>query len=99
MEVLVPALIVVAAIAIWEIVVRAFDIKEYVLPAPSAIADETVSSWRILLPNLRVTVTEMLLGFGLATIVGVGLGTLIAGSAVFRRGLFPLVIASQTIPV
>jgi ABC-type nitrate/sulfonate/bicarbonate transport system permease component len=99
MEVLVPALVLVGAIAIWELVVRGFEIKDYVLPAPSVIAEEAVSSRRILLPNLRVTVTEMLLGFGLATVVGVGLGVLIAGSTVFRRGVFPLVIASQTIPV
>jgi ABC-type nitrate/sulfonate/bicarbonate transport system permease component len=97
--VLAPALVLLALIGIWQLVVRAFDIKPYVLPAPTSIAREAVSDWRILLPNLRVTVTEMLLGFGLAAGVGISLGTLIAGSAVFRRSILPLVIASQTVPV
>lgn len=98
-QVIVPALVVAAVIGVWELVVRAFDIKEYVLPTPSAIVSEAVRSADVLLPNLRVTVEEMLLGFGLAAAVGIGLGILIASSAVFRRGIFPLVIASQTVPV
>jgi ABC-type nitrate/sulfonate/bicarbonate transport system permease component len=98
-DVLAPALVVIGLIASWQLVVRAFDIKPYVLPAPSAIADATASNWDLLFANLRVTVKEMLLGFGLAAGVGMLLGTLIALSTIFRRGVFPLVIASQTVPV
>jgi len=98
-DVLAPALVVVGLIGIWQVVVREFDVKPYVLPAPSSIASSTVANWDLLFSNLRVTVKEMLLGFGLATAVGVLLGTLIAMSTVFRRGVFPLVIASQTVPV
>ena len=98
-QVLAPALVVAAVIGIWQLVVSEFDVKAYVLPAPSAIARSTVTNWHILFANLRVTVKEMLLGFGLAAAVGVALGTLFAASTVFRRGVFPLVIASQTVPV
>jgi ABC-type nitrate/sulfonate/bicarbonate transport system permease component len=98
-EVLAPAIVVVGVIGVWQLVVRELDVKPYVLPAPSSIARATFTNWDILFPNLRVTVKEMLLGFGLATAVGVLLGTLIAMSTVFRRGVFPLVIASQTVPV
>lgn len=97
--VLAPALVVAALIGIWQLVVRAFDVAEYVLPAPTAIARSVGANVDILLPNLRVTAEEMLIGFGLATVVGIALGTLIALSSVFRRSVFPLVIASQTIPV
>jgi ABC-type nitrate/sulfonate/bicarbonate transport system permease component len=96
---LVSAAVVVGLLAVWEVVVAVFDIKTYVLPAPASIVSKAVTDADILLPNLRVTIVEMLLGFGLAAVVGVGLGILIAGSAVFRRGVFPLVIASQTVPV
>lgn len=96
---LVPVLVVLALLGIWQAVVAIFDIKNYVLPTPTAIVSKAVSDADLLLPNLRVTIVEMLLGFGLATVVGIGLGILIAGSTVFRRGVFPLVIASQTVPV
>jgi ABC-type nitrate/sulfonate/bicarbonate transport system permease component len=98
-QVLAPALVIVALTGIWQLVVRGFDVKPYVLPAPTSIVREAVTSWRILLPNLRVTATEMLLGFGLAAGVGISLGTLIASSPIFRRSVLPLVIASQTVPV
>lgn len=98
-HVIAPAVVIAVLIAVWELVVREFDVKPYILPAPSAIARKTVADWPILFPNLRVTVKEMLLGFGLAAAVGILLGTLIAMSTVFRRGVFPLVIASQTVPV
>ncbi len=98
-EFLAPALVIAALIGSWQLVVHEFDVKPYVLPAPSSIARVTATNWDILFPNLRRTAEEMLLGFGLATGVGVLLGTLIAASTVFRRGVFPLVIASQTVPV
>lgn len=89
----------IALIAIWQLVVAEFGIQSYVLPAPVAVAKNVVTNSNILLPNLAVTVKEMLLGFGLAAVVGISLGALIAGSTVFRRSVFPLVIASQTVPV
>jgi ABC-type nitrate/sulfonate/bicarbonate transport system permease component len=98
-QVIAPVLVVVGLIGLWELAVAVFDIKTYVLPAPSAIASSVATNWSLLIGNLGVTVEEMLLGFALATVVGVMLGTLIALSTVFRRGVFPLVIASQTVPV
>jgi ABC-type nitrate/sulfonate/bicarbonate transport system permease component len=98
-QVIAPLLVVAGLIGIWELAVAVFDIKTYVLPAPSAIAGSIATNWSLLIGNLGVTVEEMLLGFALATVVGVMLGTLIALSTVFRRGVFPLVIASQTVPV
>ena len=95
----VPLLVMACLLGAWQLAVRLFDIKEYVLPAPTAIASKAVSDAHILLPNLRQTIVEMLLGFGLAAAVGIGLGILIASSTVARRSVFPLVIASQTVPV
>jgi ABC-type nitrate/sulfonate/bicarbonate transport system permease component len=98
-QVLAPALVIVALLTLWELVVREFDVKPYVLPAPTSIVREAVENRDILLPNLRVTFTEMLLGFGLGAAVGISLGIVIASSPVFRRALLPLVIASQTVPI
>ena len=98
-DILAPALVLLAVAAIWEGAVRVFDIKPYILPAPSAIVHRLVTDWEILIPNLLVTVSEMLLGFALASVVALSLGILIASSRMFRRSVFPLVIASQTVPV
>jgi NitT/TauT family transport system permease protein len=98
-RVVAPALVLLAAIGVWQLVVRGFGVKQYVLPAPSSIVRRLFESWSILLPNLRVTAEEMLLGFGLAAAVGITLGVVLASSPLFGRSLLPLVIASQTVPV
>jgi ABC-type nitrate/sulfonate/bicarbonate transport system permease component len=96
---LTPALIFLAVLAAWEALTRLRDIKSYVLPSPSAIVRRLQTDWPTLASNFQVTLSEMLLGFGLAFVVAMTLGILIAHSPAIRRGLYPFVIASQTVPV
>lgn len=97
--VLAPALILLGVLAAWEVFTRLRQIEPYLLPSPSLIMRTFVAEWPTLLSNLQVTLIEMLLGFALAFFVAMALGILIAHSSAFRRGLYPLVIASQTVPV
>jgi ABC-type nitrate/sulfonate/bicarbonate transport system permease component len=86
-------------LAAWELVVRVRDIEAWLLPSPSLIARTLVDERQLLLDNAWVTLSEVLLGFGLAVVVGVFLGILIANVPVVSRALYPLVITSQTIPL
>lgn len=97
--VLAPALILLGVVAAWEGLTRLRDIKAYLLPSPSRIAQRVIADWPILFANFQVTLTEMLLGFALAFVVAMTLGILIAHSAAVRRALYPLVVAAQTVPV
>jgi len=95
-----PALVIVLALlAFWQIYVRAEHVNEIILPAPSDIADTLWSQRATLLSNLWVTFQEIAIGFLLGTAAGIVLGVLIAYSVVLERALYPLVIASQVIPV
>ena len=94
-----PVLIVAGTLAGWEALVRVFDVKPYLLPAPTRIAGRIVSDWPIIYDNFLVTLEEIALGFMLAVVVSMILGTLIAHWGAFRRGVYPLVIASQTVPI
>ena len=96
---LAPALIFFGVLAAWEILTRFLDIKPYLLPSPILIVQTVASEWPILFSNYRVTLSEILLGFVLAFIVAMTLGILIAHSPTFRRGVYPLIIASQTVPM
>ena len=46
-----------------------------------------------------MTLQEVLLGFALAAVVGLGFAVLIHLSETARRALYPLLVASQTIPI
>ena len=75
------------------------DVPSWLLPPPSAVGRSLVADRSILLPNAAVTLSEVLIGFALALISGVGIGIAIYRSPTFERVLYPIVIATQTVPV
>ena len=94
-----PVVLIGAVLGIWELVVRVRDIQAWLLPAPSLIARTLFDERQLLLDNTWVTLSEILIGFGLAVVVGVSLGILIANVPLVSRAIYPLVITSQTIPL
>lgn len=97
---IVPPLALLAVIlAGWEAAVRAFGVPFYILPAPSRIAGVLVADHALLLGEAAVTLGEVLLGFAIAFVVGVVLALTIFSSRTVERAVYPLVIASQTVPV
>jgi NitT/TauT family transport system permease protein len=94
-----PLLLMALIIALWQFLVWLLEIKTYVLPAPSAIAAEIVLERAVIFSQLRVTLFEIFAGYVLAVAVGFVLSVLIVYLPAFRRGVLPLIVASQTIPV
>lgn len=93
------ALIVLALLGVWEGAVRWFTVPKWLLPAPSVIAVTLVASRELLAGHTLVTFLEVLIGFGLSLLSGIILACGIAFSRTLERALYPLVIASQTIPI
>jgi NitT/TauT family transport system permease protein len=73
---------------------------EFILPKPSSIAAKVVSdaTTGLILPHLWVTFVEVIVGFAFATVLGVGLGSLMALVPVVDRLLYPYVLGFQTVP-
>jgi NitT/TauT family transport system permease protein len=84
----------------WEAFVRLRGLSALVLPPPGAVARtlvEQLSSGQIW-PHLATTLAEVLLGFALGTVLGIGGGALVAHSTLLRRVLSPYLVASQALP-
>jgi putative hydroxymethylpyrimidine transport system permease protein len=94
-----PALLILAGLGLWELIVHLVHIPAYLLPAPSQIAADLAADWPVLGPALLVTLQEVLLGFAIAVVAGVGLAVLLHLSPVVRRAVYPLLIGSQTVPI
>jgi ABC-type nitrate/sulfonate/bicarbonate transport system permease component len=94
-----PLVLMLAILSAWEILVRLLEVPRFVLPAPSEIVAELFAARAIIFGQLRVTLFEILTGYFLAVVVGFLLSVLIVYSNSFRRGVLPLIVASQTIPV
>lgn len=94
-----PALVLIALLIAWEAAVHLNDTPKWMLPAPSDIARSFRDDWSMLLMHTRVTLTEVLIGFALAVVAGLLTGIAIDSSRLIERALYPLLIASQTIPM
>ncbi|HEV2280960.1 MAG TPA: ABC transporter permease [bacterium] len=94
-----PVVLLAIILAGWEAAVRVFGIPFYILPAPSRIAGVLADDHALLLGEAAVTLGEVLLGFAIAFVVGVVLALAIFSSRTVERAVYPLVIASQTVPV
>jgi NitT/TauT family transport system permease protein len=103
------ALLLLLLIAIaWETAKALFQIPDQKLPHLAAILAEfgkptLGGSGPILalalLQHALVTLGEALMGFVLGGLLGSGLAIIFAASRLFERGLLPLVVGSQTVPI
>ena len=93
-------LFVLMILVIWELWIRIFDVPKYLLASPTGIVTAMRKDWsRYLLPNLWPTLTEVLIGFGISVVAGVGLAIVLHLFAPLRRAVYPILIGSQTIPI
>jgi putative hydroxymethylpyrimidine transport system permease protein len=93
-----PALVVVLTIALWEGIIRAFDVPTYIWSSPTIIAQTVQERFSELLSHSAVTLKETLVGFFFAVTFGLAFGLLLHFSVLAKRSLYPLLIASQSIP-
>jgi len=89
----------VALLVAWELIVRLGHVPEYLLPAPTQILADLKTDWVILWPAMLVTLKEVVIGFVIATVAGVGLAVVLHLYGPLRRAMYPILIGSQTIPI
>lgn len=94
-----PAMLIVALLVVWEVAVYFNDTPRWMMPAPSDVVQSFRDDWGMLMMHTRVTLTEVLIGFGIAVAAGLLTGVAIDSSRIIERALYPLLIASQTIPM
>jgi ABC-type nitrate/sulfonate/bicarbonate transport system permease component len=94
-----PGALVGIALAVWEEWVRIDHKPRWFLPAPSAIGRTIVRDRSLLADNSWVTLREILIGFVVAVVAGVAIAIAIDASRIVERALYPIVIASQAIPI
>ena len=83
----------------WEVLADALSIQPFLVPAPSDVAESLWSDRSLLAEDAWVTLREVLAGLVLAIALGFGFAVALHRSDVLRRAFYPLLMASQTIPV
>ena len=102
-EYLPAVLIAVAGLALWELVVRALQMRAFILPAPSAIFTALVDNWddsRVpLWKSAQQTIIEAIGGFVIGVTAGVAVAFMAARWAGMRSVMLPLAVAAGAIPI
>ena len=98
LQALLPWLVAVAVLVMWEIVCRAFKIPQFILPPPSAVVASMLKWWSPLMLNAGQTLMTTLAGFAIAVVVGLALGVALGSSSMVYHGLYPLMIAFESVP-
>lgn len=96
--VVVPTLAVIALFVVWEFVVKAFGIPEYILPAPTAIYAATMEAREVMLGHTLSTLTTIMLGFILSIVVSLPLAVLVTASPNIAHAVYPILVLIQSIP-
>jgi putative hydroxymethylpyrimidine transport system permease protein len=98
-NVLPPALLLAVLIGGWELYARLGPVDNFILPAPSEIAGALWRDRGLLWDNLLVTAQEVGLGVLVALVLGFALAVALHFSGTLRRGTYPLLVASQAVPI
>ena len=102
---LAPLAVVVILIAGWQLAARwdlladALNIEDFLVPAPSEIGVSLWDDRALLADNAWVTLQEVVAGLAIALAAGYALAVALHLSPVLRQALYPLVVASQTVPI
>lgn len=93
-----PLLGLVVVIAAWQGYTFLTGITPLVLPSPFEIASVSIERYDLLLQQTWPTLVETVLGFGLALVIGIPLAVCIASSRLFNLVLYPILVATQSVP-
>jgi len=82
----------------WELIVRAAHVPDYLFPTPSVVASSLADDAGLLGRATLVTVREIVLGYLLAVAVAIAISIVLHFWAALRSALLPILVLSQTVP-
>jgi len=99
MKALRPLILGLGLLLLWQLVVAATGVPVYILPGPWPVAGAIISHWPELQRHLLTTVTEILAGLALGTLLGCSCALTMILLPLLRRWLLPVLVISQAVPV
>lgn len=102
---LLPLGLIALLLGAWQVaastgaIANALSLEDFLVPSPAEIASSLWENRGLLAENAWVTLKEIVLGILCALVVGVGMAVLMHRWRLLRDAAYPLIVASQTIPV
>lgn len=96
---IIPLVFIILLLAGWEYIVRLRSIPDYILPGPAQIVRTLFDHAPVIAGHAQSTLVECLAGFAVAIVFSFIVAFLMDEIPLFRKALYPLIVASQTIPI
>ncbi len=93
------ALLALVLLGGWQLYARLSGVDAFLLPAPTEVASALVDDRALLWDAFVVTAGEIALGLLLALGAALALALSVHLSPTLRRAVYPLLVASQTVPI
>ncbi|HEY0816989.1 MAG TPA: ABC transporter permease subunit [Pseudonocardia sp.] len=94
-----PVALGILVLVAWQLLVVAASVPAFLLPAPTAIAEQVAAQFTVILSTAAVTGGNALVGLVAGFLIGVVLAILAASSRLVAELTTPVVLAASAIPI
>ena len=94
-----PVLVGALLLALWQLLVTAYDVPSYLVPSPVLIARTLVRDWSLLSASLAFTLGITFAALASAIVLGVAMAFLFVQNRVVEASLFPYAVLLQVTPI
>lgn len=98
-QVIAPIVAFIAFLGIWQLFATYGQVNSLILPTPIQVTRVTIANWQSIFPELQETLRETTIGFAWALLFGLGSAALLDLVPLLRQAIYPLFVASQSIPL
>lgn len=102
---LLPTVLIAALIGIWQLAASTgaladlLNLESFLVPSPAEIGEALWQNRSLLAENAWVTLQEIALGFLCGLAIGLAFGFLLRPFETLRLTFYPLIVASQAVPI
>jgi putative hydroxymethylpyrimidine transport system permease protein len=102
---LLPALLIAALIGAWQVAASTgaladvLNLPSILVPSPAEVAEAMAQNRHLLAENSWVTLREVLIGSVIAVLAGLIFAVMLHMSTTLRNAFYPLLVASQAVPI
>src|SRR3954454_4124218 len=91
-------LLIVVLVVLWEVLTRAFEVPNFLLPAPTDVARLMVAEWPLIQMHSIATIGSILSGYLAAALFALFVSALMIRFPLFERLIMPIFVGLQSVP-
>ena len=95
---LIPVIVIAVLLVIWQLACSFELVPGYMLPSPIEVVKAFINDFPLLMSHARVTILEAVLGLVIGVLLGFGCAALMDTFPLVKKGLYPILVLTQTIP-